>query len=488
MRDINIRDCTLEPTSSLCPSCPTLLQKVTPIGVHSFFKVFYICPNSSCKFVGSIDVEQSEILRNILRRSELKLIDFTVNRIRGYTPTAVRFKENSFGLDAQNHVWDFGDGNHRTGDNIIHTYTSPGIYTVSLTIFDETIGTQTITKENLIQIDDFTHPVAIFDVDVSSGFRPLQVHFINNSLGSELTGYEWDFGTGDISTTISPYYIFEEPGIYDVSLTVHDARGNNDTVIMYGCVEVLVAPPNADFTASVITGYDPLEVLFTNTSTGEYIESINWDFGDGNFSSEENPSHIYTSFGTYTVTLSVTNISGTSEKTLDIEVLEYEGPPEADAIIELPLSLESLPMTVSFENNSTISGIKSLYWDFGDGTIIEDEENVTHNYLSYGIYNVSLTITDSRDITSVYNVILNLDIEEPKAIFDYHLMGDGYVQFTNESVGDYLLYYWEFGDGSSSEEEHPIHYFSDTIPYNISLTANNSKGSDTTSITIFAYN
>lgn len=487
MKDIHIRDCKIEPTTKACPECNGLLQKITPKGGHVDFDKFYICSESDCNFVGSTDVEQVGILRNVLAQSGITLVDFTVSAITGFSPTNITFTENSFGLNPQTPVWDFGDGSQGSGYEIVHTYNSPGVYTVSMTIFDETIGEYTVTKENLIEIENFIQPEARFYAIPDYGYNPLTVQFINDSLGSNITGYEWDFGTGDTSNVKSPYYIFEDVGRYDVSLTVHDSRGNNDSTTMYSVVTVAISPPIASFESSVTTGYDPLEVNFINTSTGGPADSFNWDFGDGNSSTDENPTYIYSDSGTYTVTLTVTNSSGFSQETFDIEVLEYFGPPEASMTATTACSLENLPITVNFTDDSTAAGIKDWYWEFGDGNVLHGSAATSHNYLTYGTYDVSLTITDSRDATSTYTTTVDIDIVEPNANFEYVTMGDGLVQFNNLSVGDYLNYYWEFGDGSYSSEENSSHQFDSTSPYNVSLTASNAKSSDIITMTIFAY-
>jgi PKD repeat protein len=140
--------------------------------------------------------------------------------------------------------------------------------------------------------------------------------------------------------------------------------------------------PVADFSADATSGDAPLTVNFTDLSTGSPT-SWSWDFGDGNTSTDQNPTHIYTVAGVYTVTLIVTNETGagTETKTDYITVLMV-----ADFIGD-PVS-GSAPLTVKFEDQS-IGVPTSWSWDFGDDNV-SSNENPTHVYGSAGIYTVTL--------------------------------------------------------------------------------------------------
>ena len=130
-----------------------------------------------------------------------------------------------------------------------------------------------------------------------AGFAPLEVRFSDTTPGSP-TSWRWDFGDGTNATVKNPTHVYGSPGVYSVSLT---AAGG--TMTRTGLV-VVSAPFEADFSMAPPTGVAPLDVQFTDTSTGSPIGWY-WDFGDGTHSRERNPSHRYEQIGDYTVTMRV---------------------------------------------------------------------------------------------------------------------------------------------------------------------------------------
>lgn len=148
---------------------------------------------------------------------------------------------------------------------------------------------------------------AAFTADVTSGEAPLEVNFTDQSTGA--TSWEWDFnndGTID-SDDQNPAYTYNSEGMYTVSLTVSDGT-TSDTETKTDFIMVTDGTTNlvADFTADPTAGAAPLTVNFTDASSGSPT-SWDWDFGDGNSSTDQNPTHEYTSAGTHTVSLTVSD-------------------------------------------------------------------------------------------------------------------------------------------------------------------------------------
>jgi PKD repeat protein len=146
--------------------------------------------------------------------------------------------------------------------------------------------------------------------------------------------------------------------------------------------------PSADFTAIPIAGLNPVLVSFTDASSGD-ITNWFWDFGDGNTSSETNPSHTYTQAGIFTVTHAVTGPSGTDSLGKVGYILVTNQPPVA-AFEASPLA-GFAPLTVYFTNLS--SGATDYGWSFGDGDSSADS-NPVHTYTTSGIYTVTLNATN----------------------------------------------------------------------------------------------
>lgn len=155
-------------------------------------------------------------------------------------------------------------------------------------------------------------PVADFFTGVRYGSAPFTVSFSDSSRGGEPDAYLWDFGDGTTSDRRNPSHTYKSNGEYDVRLTVTNIYGS-DTKTVPAYIGVGDAPA-AGFAASATDGTVPLSILFTDASRNSPTAWA-WDFGDGSTSAEMNPSHTYTSPGTYTVKLSVSNHFGSGAAT-----------------------------------------------------------------------------------------------------------------------------------------------------------------------------
>lgn len=155
------------------------------------------------------------------------------------------------------------------------------------------------------------------------GAAPLTVMFSDYSEGNPVEWY-WDFGDGFTGEGPQMMYTYMNPGVYTVQLRVIDRMGQSDTAIFNQAIQVLInpympafpviAPPfNADFTATPQSGPAPLAVQFTDISKGEPA-AWEWSFGDGTFSAEKNPVHVYTKPGAYSVILKTSRDTNTGMK------------------------------------------------------------------------------------------------------------------------------------------------------------------------------
>ncbi len=145
--------------------------------------------------------------------------------------------------------------------------------------------------------------------------------------------------------------------------------------------------PQAAFSAMPVSGTIPLTVTFADQSVG-YVTNRLWDFGDGQSSSEANPQHIYTTPGSYTVTLTISAANYRDVVSQTNYVTAY-APVQADFTTS-PTSGQA-PLTVVFTNTSTGDYTTTL-WDFGDGTT-SSEAIPTHTYTAAGSYTVTLTVS-----------------------------------------------------------------------------------------------
>jgi len=300
----------------------------------------------------------------------------------GPVPLAVQFTDLSAG-EITSWWWSFGDGTTSTEQNPSHTYNSAGYFTVSLTV-DGPEGSDTETKTDYINVT-VAPPVAGFSAVPTSGHRPLVVEFTDESTG-EITSWSWDFGDGGTSTLQNPSHTYETAGYFTVSLTV-SGPGGSDTETKTNYISVTELAPVAGFSASPRSGGTPLEVQFTDESTGT-VTSWSWDFGDGGTSTQQNPSHTYNSTGYFTVTLTVSGPGGSDTETKAGYIHATEAAPVADFTAS-PGS-GSLPLTVRFTDQSS-GAVTSWSWTFGDGAT-STARSPLHTYISAGSFTVSLTV------------------------------------------------------------------------------------------------
>lgn len=148
----------------------------------------------------------------------------------------------------------------------------------------------------------------------------------------------------------------------------------------------LAQPPVADFTASPITGFSPLTVVFTNTSSGAYTSTL-WHFGDQVTSTMDHPTHTYKAAGTYTVTLTVSGIGGMDTMSRASYITVYE--PVHAGFVANPRS-GAPPLTVQFTDVSS-GPVATCEWSFGDGGT-SALRRPTHTYVMTRVYTVSLTV------------------------------------------------------------------------------------------------
>jgi PKD repeat protein len=306
--------------------------------------------------------------------------DFTADFTSGYIPFTVNFTDLSMdSVDAWR--WDFGDGDTSVIQNPQHVYHDQGLYTVSLTATGPG-GSDIHIKTDYINVT-YTPPTADFTANITSGVNPLTVSFTDLSVDSVDT-WSWDFGDGGTSTLQNPEHMYVEAGLYTVSLTV-TGPGGTDTHTRTDYININHAPPTADFSGDPTAGIPPLTVSFTDLST-DSVNTWLWNFGDGQTSIVQYPSHVYEDPGSYSVSLTVTGPGGNDNETKSSYILVSDLPPVAD-FSGNPIS-GNFPLTVNFTDLST-GAVNYWKWYFGDGSTSFSQHPV-YTYQNAGEYTVSL--------------------------------------------------------------------------------------------------
>jgi len=405
------------------------------------------------------------------------------------TNQLVQFEDYSWPVPTS-WYWNFGDGETSTQQNPAHQYLETGSYNVTLTIYEEETGCSSTTSWT-IWVESYNFDCQAYFSWNQSSANPLMVEFYDYSFfvpGS----WNWDFGDGQFSTAQHPIHIFAEPGAHEVVITIY----SNDSTCydVYTHVIFIENFPNgcnADFWYYQ-TGISTLQ--FQNISSPPNIIS-SWDFGDGATSSVQNPEHIFAGSGTYQVCLTH------GDPALGCQDVQCY-----DVLVDTALYLDCLAdfywwqtgnLLVQFEDNSWPNPT-SCAWNFGDNQT-SYETNPVHQYTEPGTYSVSLTIyiAETGCLTTTMAEILVEDLN-----FDCHALyfwNQSYIEPFTVGFFDLSLFTpgawsWDFGDGTSSDEQNPEHSYPAQGTYTVTLTINNADStcveqySDIVEVENFPYN
>lgn len=298
--------------------------------------------------------------------------------------------------------------------------------------------------------------------------------------------YTWDFGDGNTSTQQHPNHTYATGGTYTVKLVAQSDNGCKDSIIKQITLDDV---PDAVFTAPQVCGDS---WSFTNSSIGNNtIVSNSWTFGDGSTSTLATPTHTFpdpnvTNVWNYNVQLVVTNDKACKDSLMipitlfDIPVADYNFTP---IICENGLANFT---DSSFVGNTTIT---SWNWNLGNGNT-STLQNPTNIYATNGIYPVTLIVTTAQGCMDT--ITQNIDVGKvPAAEFplpDACGVLITYADSTEDFGQPIVSWNWNFGDGSTSNIQHPIHLFPANGQYTVQLIATNSSGcADTVSKLVTAY-
>jgi len=321
-------------------------------------------------------------------------------------------------LPIESWYWDFGDGTTSGLQNPVHTYNSPGYYNVCLTISADS-GQCTSTECMSIYVSGGggLNCEANFYYVVDS---MQTVYFYDQSTPpNSITYYEWSFDDGSISNLQNPVHQYAVIGTYNVCLYIESADSGmicSDTI----CMDVVVAGSGSNCMADFNYFADSTQnhtVYFYDLSTPSgLVESWNWDFGDGSTSTQQNPTHMYNSPGSYNVCLTITADSGTCTNTYCEQIIVSGGVINCEADFGWDTAYAGSPIQFTDLSISGIGSIVSWDWLFGDGSV-SYVQNPTHVYTNPGTYTVCLTIV-SQGMgmycidTVCYNVIVYPAIQQ----------------------------------------------------------------------------
>ncbi len=394
------------------------------------------------------------------------------------------FTDSSFSLlgNINSWAWRFGDGGTSAQQNPCYTYPSAGTYNVTVVVKDDLANKDSITY--IVVVNPL--PVAAFSATTECLWASTVFTDTSsvNGGGNAIAIWDWDFGDNSPHSNVqNPTHVYPSIGVYAATLCV----GTNKNCTACVTISVTVNPnPIAAFSYSS-NGCASTIINFQDTSqAGGNINIISraWDFGDGNTSAQQNPSHTYLVPGTYTVSLIVVNAFGCSD-TVSQQVPVGGVLPVAQ--IATADTCYGAPMVFIDQSTIAAGSIVAWQWDFGDGNTAFTQ-NAQNIYAFSNQYNVRLIVTSNVGcLDTAYQVV----VVAPAIQANYSSSINGLtVNFTSNITGGIPAYSydWDFGDASPhSFLQNPSHIYNAPNPaYIACLISYDSLGcSDTICTQVF---
>ena len=236
--------------------------------------------------------------------------------------------------------------------------------------------------------------------------------------------------------------------------------------------------PNANFNTGNSTTACGLTVNFNNTSSmsSGTLTTYNWNFGDGNISSLENPIHTYTSQGTYNVALIVGSIRGCYDTIIQPITLN----PQPVANFSFANGCQFAPVAFTDMTNLPQGNVNQWLWNFGDGSANATNQNPTHSYNTPGVYIITFTATSNQGCSATLSQSITIG-SKPTANFNILQSTPcsnavAFSNTSNSSNGSISSYQWSFGDGNTSVNANTFNNYATAGTYNVQLIVTSTSG------------
>ncbi len=358
-------------------------------------------------------------------------------------------------------AWYFDDGSFAFGSSVSKRWTTAGIYSLKLVNNYSTCSDSAIKK---ITVRSF--PFVNFKSNDSSSCKaPLTVNFTD--LSFKPTSWLWRFGDGGTSTLQNPTYTYLNNGLYNVDLTITDSFGCKGFLVRYPFIEI--GKPAVDIDTREGGGcipypFSPRPVITSIDGIASYL----WDFGNGSTSTNPYPTETYTAIGSYTIKLTVTTNDGCIDSAVIVNGVKTGTPPV--------VNFNASPTSTCPGNNIQFSDLSApadkWQWFFGDGNTSTDQ-NPLHLYFDTGRFSIKLIAWNNGCSDSILKSRI-ISILPGVARFRefYNCINKKEVLFKDSSIVP-QNWLWDFGDGTTSTAQNPLHLFANYQNYIVSLTVSN---------------
>ena len=465
------------------------------------------------------DSSAANLFINVTNRNPIARITYTTLTVKA--PGSLSFNgDTSSDIDGTiaSYSWSVSGSVVASTPNATINFTTQGTYIVSLTVTDDFGATNTASVTVNVSAPDNILPIAILNVDKNSGV-------INDTFVFDVTSsrdpdgsiilYRLDFGDGTSTQFVNPApisHIYKTVGIFTAKLIVTDNRNgvSLETANSIQKITINNQPPKANFSLSPINAltFDPISFIDNSSDPENALSRWTWDFGDGtNFTTtdplQKNPTKSYSDGNrNYTVTLTVYDNFGLFDSVSQIVFIENRRPFAVISTSSIPVNnviSGTAPFTVTFDSNS---------YDL-DGTIVNYEWYIngllgtpfrtksftyTFNTPRFIPYSVTLKVQDDdgafSDLVNI-GVKVNAPNNSPVAVISVNPQSNSSFaplsvtfsaagSYDPDNIGGPLIYAWDFGNGSFSDQVNAVTVYTKPGTYKVSLTVTDNLSATNT--------
>lgn len=400
-------------------------------------------------------------------------------------------------------VWNFGNGIIITSTtNALQTQTyAAGTYTVTLQV-ESAAGCKSIVFSRQVVIHD--NPVVKFSLPVVC-LPAGAAQFNDSSTIADGTAasfiYQWQFGDGGTATIKNPVHNYTTAGPFAVKLMITSTYG-----CMHDTTEQLATVyPQAKAAFNVLPEVclrDTTSYIDQSTGSGSNIVAWKWDFGDNKTDTTQSPKHRYASPGTYQTKLFVITDKGCVSDTA-LHAVVVNPLPVADFSTSNPLC-ETKDITITDKSAANAGTLANWFWNFGDGTTAtySNANAFTKKYDSAATYNLQLAVKTNKGCKSdTVSKLINIHaMPVANFIMPQVCLSDAFANFKDSSyikdgTGGSFTYLWNFADANAnaanpntSSQKNPVHTYSATGLYNVSLAVTSTNGCVANAVKQFTVN